>query len=75
MRDVRVACEGFIGYRGRTQDIVLTSVDDAITLLKHSPLQLELCESSWVRIKRGDYKEDLAYLDRLVLLSPGEEAH
>jgi len=75
MRDVRVACEGFIGYRGRTQDIVLTSVDDAITLLKHSPLQLELCESSWVRIKRGDYKEDLAYLDQLVLLSPGEEAH
>jgi len=54
---------------------VLTSVDNATTLLKHSLLHLELCDSSWVRIKQGDDKEDLAYLDRLVLLSPGEEAH
>ena len=58
---VRDICDGFVGYRRRLT-ITPVNMDDAMMLLEHQPSDLMLREDSWVRIKRGAYAGDLAYL-------------
>jgi transcription elongation factor SPT5 len=61
---VRDICDGFVGYRRRLK-ITPVNIGDAVALLKLQPFDLMLREGSWVRIKRGAYAEDLAYLYHL----------
>jgi transcription elongation factor SPT5 len=62
--DVRHACEGFIGYQGRYKKICLI-VDNVASLLEYQHPDLKLRANSWVRVKRGMYTGDLAFLCRV----------
>src|SRR6266436_6357407 len=60
--DVKLACEDFAGYQGRFKNISVLSMNDAVSLLCHRPPDLGIRDGSWVRIRRGEYAKDLAYL-------------
>ena len=70
--DVRRVCEGFVGYEGRYKKINLV-VDDAVTLLEYQHPDLMLRANSWVRLKRGMYAGDLAFLCRVDVADPEDE--
>jgi len=60
--DVRLVCERAHGYRG---DIQLVSIDDAEAALTLKLSDFDVRKESWVRLARGTYKGDLAFLQNL----------
>jgi transcription elongation factor SPT5 len=69
--DVRRACEGFVGYQGRYKKICFVA-DDPASLLEYHP-NPKVPANSWVRIKRGMYAGDLAFLCRVDVADLGDE--
>jgi transcription elongation factor SPT5 len=60
--DVKLVCERAHGYRG---DIQLVSIDDAEAALTLKPFDFSVEKGSWVRLARGTYKGDLAFVQDL----------
>jgi len=60
--NVRLVCERAHGYRG---DIQLVSIDDAEAALTLKLSDFDVRKESWVRLTRGTYKGDLAFLQNL----------